>query len=67
MLLTSTPLFGLALAEVYIASDVTTTSGELLPHRFTLTNRICIQRAVYFLLHYLWVTPGRTSECLRIL
>lgn len=32
-------LFGLAPGGVYLASDVTTGPGELLPHPFTLTRR----------------------------
>ena len=32
-------LFGLAPGGVYLAPDVTTGTGELLPHRFTLTSR----------------------------
>ena len=45
---TGCSLFGLASDGVYLASKVTFTAGELLPHRFTLT-WLC--QAVYFLLH----------------
>lgn len=30
-------VFGLAAAEVYLADDITATTGGLLPHHFTLT------------------------------
>lgn len=33
-------LFGLAPAEVYLAADVTTDTGGLLPHPFSLTHRM---------------------------
>jgi hypothetical protein len=36
------PLFGLAPGGVYQAPDVTTGTGALLPHRFTLTRSSCI-------------------------
>ena len=36
------PLFGLAPGGVYRAPDVTTGTGALLPHRFTLTRSHCI-------------------------
>ena len=36
---TYAPLFGLAPGGVYQALDVTIETGELLPHRFTLTQR----------------------------
>ncbi len=37
----NTPLFGLAPDGVYRAADVTASTGELLPHPFTLT-RLCL-------------------------
>jgi len=42
------PLFGLAPDGVYLASDVTAGTGELLPHPFTLTcnNRSHSRRSV---------------------
>ena len=47
-------LFGLAPDGVYLASDVATGTGELLPHRFTLTSGPAepIPEAVCFLLHF---------------
>jgi len=41
-------LFDLASSGVYRAKLVTQPAGELLPHRFTLTEK----SAVYFLLHF---------------
>ena len=38
------PLFGLAPGGVYLADPVTRTSGELLPHRFTLTDAGSLRR-----------------------
>jgi len=50
-------LFGLAPDGVYLASDVTARTGELLPHRFTL---ICLTRrlqTVFSLWHCPWGYP----------
>ena len=51
----SAPLFGLAPGGVYLAIPITWDTGELLPHRFTLT----LLRAVCFLLHFPY--PGDTG------
>jgi len=52
------PLFGLAPDGVYRAAGVTTGTGELLPHPFTLT---CFdtgpKQAVCFLWHFPWGHP----------
>ncbi len=55
-------LFGLAPGGVYQAPDVATGTGELLPHRFTLTHdpRISETRAVCSLWHF--PSPGVTGR-----
>jgi hypothetical protein len=59
------PLFGLAPSGVYLAPTVTDRSGELLPHRFTLTP-LTRNGAVCFLWHFPsrhrdWVLPSALS------
>ena len=55
----SASLFGLAPGGVCQAPDVATGTGELLPHRFTLTLKsfVKLSRAVCFLLHFPWGRP----------
>ena len=59
---TYAPLFGLAPSGVYQALDVATETGELLPHRFTLTSKDCQQAPFHEAVYFLWHFPSRRRD-----